>query len=214
MSDLKPELLTMAPEPMRSADEQWRVAGFECSVYAVLDEEGIVFVNGKGGRCVMRGDEWTAYQRRCLESAPSVAMLKVSEEEAVELLSLMQRPRSCFQAAFERIERLMMAHETCLHEDEREDMRRTMAGKLLTLKEAVLRAEEIWSEGRNDECRMTNDEGLRPEDKVFICPGCAKPVRRYELNSVTDRRGHWHGACEQAAWAAVLKEVGGEGGAA
>lgn len=163
MSELKPELLTMAPEPMRSGEEQWRVAGYECAVYAVLDEEGLVFVDGKGGRCVMRVDEWAGYQRRCLESAPSVSMLVVSSEEAAEMVALRLRPRSCFQAAFEAIERLLIAHETCLDELDREDMRRTMAGKLMTLKEAVLRAEEIWSEGRNDECRMTNDEADQAE---------------------------------------------------
>jgi hypothetical protein len=53
-----------------------------------------------------------------------------------------------FPAAFAELERLLLEHERCLCEEERAEMLRVLAGKLLALKEAVLRAAEIWAERR------------------------------------------------------------------
>lgn len=41
---------------------------------------------------------------------------------------------------------------------------------------------------------------LEMGEQVFVCPGCGEAVGRFELGSVTDRDGHWHGQCEQRAW--------------
>jgi hypothetical protein len=54
------------------------------------------------------------------------------------------RPASHFAREFGEVERLLQAFHGCLCEQDREDMVRAMAGKVLALKEAVLRAEEIW----------------------------------------------------------------------
>ena len=105
MSDLKPEIHLMTPVPMRTADEQWQIAGYQCGVYAILDQEGLVFVDGKGGKACMRQDEWTAYQVLCLQGAPSISMMVVETEEDAELLSATRlRPNSDFARLDEIIE--------------------------------------------------------------------------------------------------------------
>ncbi len=74
----------LPPMVMRTAREHYEVAGYESFCYAVLAEAGLVFVEGKGGRCVMRQAEWAAYQALCLEGAPSASMLAVEAQELRE----------------------------------------------------------------------------------------------------------------------------------
>lgn len=81
MSDLKPEIHLMTPVPMRTAEEQWQSASYQCGVYATLDHEGLVFVDGKGGQACMRQEEWMVYQARCLQGAPTVSMLEATAGE-------------------------------------------------------------------------------------------------------------------------------------
>lgn len=131
---------------MRTAEKQWDLAGCQCDAYARLENEGIVFVNGKGGQCVMREEEWAAYQGKCLQGAPSVSMLEATTDEGEEL-DLLRRPRpSHFARAFNVMEALLLAHERSLDEEDREEMLRRLAGQMASLKTAVLRAEEIWHE--------------------------------------------------------------------
>ena len=153
MSDLVEQQIL----PQRTAAEQFRLAGVESSVRTFNPQTRIYYIGGKGGPCAMHEQEWNDYQALCarwssgpldLDGAPGISMLVATSEEEVELAALRLRPRSYLACAFEEIERLLIAHETCLDELDREDMRRTMAGKLMTLKEAVLRAEEIWQEDK------------------------------------------------------------------
>lgn len=193
MSDLKQEIHMMTPVPMRTAEEQWRIAGYQCGVYATLDREGLVFVSGNGGQACMRKAEWTAYQERCLQGAQSISMMAVeSEEEARRSAEDRLKPKqgvmlcphcrsgllwsedrgahcdgcddfdpetdlpgtaktSDFARSFREIEQCLLAHARCLSDDERDEIVRQIGAKVLPLKEAVLRAEEIWLEGARAE---------------------------------------------------------------
>ena len=71
---------------MRTAEEQWQIAGYQCGAYATLEHEGLVFVDGKGGRACMRQEEWAAYQAKCFQGAPSVSMMVVETEELARSL--------------------------------------------------------------------------------------------------------------------------------
>lgn len=168
MSDLKPEIHLMTPVPMRTADEQWQIAGYQCGVYATLDHEGLVFVDGKGGRACMRQDEWTAYQVKCLQGAPSISMMVVETEGDAELLSATRlRPNSDFARSFREIEQCLMAHTRCIHDDERDEIIRQIAAKIMPLKEAVLRAEEIWLEDHAPVRVTVNGHQLSRLDEII-----------------------------------------------
>ena len=150
--------LTMTPMPMRSAEEQWQIAGYQCGVYATLDHEGIVFVDGKGGRCVMRQDAWNEYLAITLTKSPSVSMLEATADEEAELEALRRREPSHFARAFREIDLCLIAHTRCIADDERDEIVRLIAAKIMPLKEAELRAEEIWrEEGPDLETRRRGD---------------------------------------------------------
>jgi len=176
MSDLEPMMMTMPPVPMRTVEEQWQIAGYQCGAYATLDREGLVFVDGKGGRCAMRQEQWSAYQAKCLQGAPAISMLVVATEEEAELASATRLRPSHFARSFREIEECLIAHARCISDDERDEIVRQIAGKLLPLKEAVLRAEEIWAEDQGKRlrwrCKHCGSDLLWSEDRGAHCDGC------------------------------------------
>jgi hypothetical protein len=79
--------------------------------------------------------------------APDPAMmLMATQEEVVELEEEQCRPRSYFRESFKEIELLLLSYNHTLSEEERDEIILTLCAKLLPLREAVLRAEEIWEE--------------------------------------------------------------------
>lgn len=54
--------------------------------------------------------------------------------------------RSKFLDDFAAIERLLVAYQACIRDEEREDIVRDLSGKILSAKEKVLRAEEAGRE--------------------------------------------------------------------
>lgn len=99
--------------PMRTAAEQWALAGHPCGVYAVLHEDGIVFIDGVGGRCCMKQDQWAAYVDMC--HAPTISMRAVEAEEERQWDNETLRPGETPPAA-EDLQRIYGALETSLTE--------------------------------------------------------------------------------------------------
>lgn len=139
---------------MRTAAELWELAGPDMWLYRWSDD-GHALLQGKAARCAMRADEFAEYQRmrrrwqqagQDLAGAPSISMLVVESEEQMKLEALRLRPVSHFARAFNVMEALLLAHARSLDEEDREEMLRRLAGQMMSLKEAVLRAEEIWRE--------------------------------------------------------------------
>lgn len=136
----------------------WQMAGPDMWLYK-WSPDGQAMLQGKAARCLMAGDEFAKYQQmrarwkrvgRDLAGAPSVSMLVVSSEEEMELAALRLRPASDFARSFREIEECLLAHARCLSDDERDEIARQIAAKIMPLKEAVLRAEEIWREESPD----------------------------------------------------------------
>lgn len=130
--------------PMRTAQEQFKLAGVDTQLVVTDKERGIVYITAGhitgGGAAIMTESEWQSYLLLCdiwLNSPVD------TEGAGAQIL-----PRSHFERAFTEVEALLLSHARCIKEDEREEILRSLAGKLLPLKEAVLRAEEIWREER------------------------------------------------------------------
>lgn len=92
MSDYHTPVTTMQPQPMRTAEEHHRIAGANSFCYATLDAEGLVFVQGQGGRAVMREDEWQRYKALC--AAPASPVISMRQQMADEECSLFSAPPS------------------------------------------------------------------------------------------------------------------------
>lgn len=143
--------------PIRSAQTQFELAAADSEIFPTKFHE-FVLLDGVGGLCYMRHAEYNDYQRMCAQwtaagsdqhDAPEPAvMLMASEEEVAELEAEQRRPRSYFRSAFREIEHLVLSCHQSISEDERDDIILTLLSKLMPLREAVLRAEEIWEEGR------------------------------------------------------------------
>lgn len=91
-----------------------------------------------------------------------IARRKALEEDGLkpELPTL---PVSHFARAFNVMESLLLAHQASLDEEDREEMLRRLAGQMMTLKEDVLRAEEIWAEMGGETRRLGDLETLKAE---------------------------------------------------
>lgn len=85
MSDFHTPVTCMQPQPMRTAAEHFRIAGANSFCYATLDTEGLVFVQGKGGKAVMREEEWQQYKALCLAPPHVISMRQqVADDEVPE----------------------------------------------------------------------------------------------------------------------------------
>ena len=141
--------------PIRSALQQFEKEGAFSGLVATDKQRGLVYVAGISRQCVvMEEAEWEKYLDLCrvwmlssqdLQGAPIVSMLEAAAHEGQDGLALLKRP-SHFARAFSEIETLLRIHATCIKEDECEEILRQVDAKLRMLKEAVLRAEEIWLE--------------------------------------------------------------------
>jgi hypothetical protein len=144
--------------PIRSAQTQFETAGADSTSIRETTDNNFVQVDGVGGPCYMRVAEYEKYTRMRADwisagtdqhDAPDPAMmLMATQEEVVELEEEQCRPRSYFRDAFREIEHLVLSCHQSISEDERDDIILTLLSKLMPLREAVLRAEEIWEEGR------------------------------------------------------------------
>lgn len=86
MSDLvKQQIL-----PLRTAAEQFRLAGVESSVRTFNPGSRIYYIGRKGGLCAMHEQEWNDYQALCarwssgpldLDGAPGISMLEQTRDE-------------------------------------------------------------------------------------------------------------------------------------
>lgn len=85
MSDYHTPVTTMQPQPMRTAEEHHRIAGADSFCYAALAAEGLVFVQGQGGRAVMRKDEWQRYEVLRAAPAPVISMRQQTAAEESSL---------------------------------------------------------------------------------------------------------------------------------
>lgn len=136
---------------MRTAAELWELAGPDMWLYRWSD--GLALLQGKTAGCAMTAEEYAKYQRmrgkwqdagQDLDGAPMVSMRQATAHEDVDL-DLRVKP-SRLACAFREVEQLLIAHQACIEESECEEIFRQIGGKMLSLKEAVLRAEEIWRE--------------------------------------------------------------------
>jgi uncharacterized protein YqcC (DUF446 family) len=85
-------------------------------------------------------------------------MREATADEESEIEALRRCEPSHFARAFNVMEAVLLAHRGSLDEEDREEMLRRLAGQMLSLKEAVLRAEEIWREENPDaETRRLGD---------------------------------------------------------
>lgn len=143
--------------PMRSAQRQFELAGADSTLIQQTGDPRVVLVDGVGGPCYMDLLEYEQYKRMRADwilagsdqhDAPGPVMLMANEEEVAELEEEQRRPRSYFRDAFREIEHLVLSCHQSLSEEERDDIILTLLAKLMPLREAVLRAEEIWEEGR------------------------------------------------------------------
>jgi len=141
--------------PTRSAKRQFQLAAADSVLIEKAQNPEYYLVDGVGGPCYMRLDEYAQYKKLCADwsaagsdqhDAPGPMM--ASEEEVAELEAEQRRPRSYFRSAFREIEHLVLSCHQSISEEERDDIILTLLSKLMPLREAVLRAEEIWEEGR------------------------------------------------------------------
>lgn len=162
--------------PLRDARQQFELAGVESSVHSFNSLTGLYYIGGKGGPCAMRVEEWMRYLAMCaqwaiapqdLHDAPSISMLVVSSEEEAELAALRLRPNSDFARSFREIEECLLAHARCLSDDERDEIIRQITAKIIPLKDAVLRAEEIWLEDHAPVRVTVNGHQLSRLDEII-----------------------------------------------
>lgn len=141
--------------PTRSAERQFQVAAADSMLIQKAANPEYYLIDGVGGPCYMRHAEYENYKRMCAEwsaagsdqqDAPGPVMLMANEEEVAELEAEQRRPRSYFRDGFREIEHLVLSCHQSLNEDERDDIILTLLAKLMPLREAVLRAEEIWED--------------------------------------------------------------------
>jgi hypothetical protein len=142
--------------PMRTAEQQFVAAAANSILLRILKANGLHEVDGVGGKCLMEPAEYEAYEELCAKwaeagsdqhDAPEPAvMLMATEEEVAELEAEQRRPRSYFRSAFREVEHLVLSCHQSISEDERDDIILTLLSKLMPLREAVLRAEEIWED--------------------------------------------------------------------
>lgn len=168
---------------MRTAAELWELAGPNMWLYE-LDEDGHALlqasaydpITGTRPRCKMTPQEFVKYQAvrnkwqaagQDLAAAPVISMLVVSLEEEMELAALRLRPSSDFARSFREIEECLLAHARCLSDDERDEIIRQIAAKIMPLKEAVLRAEEIWLEDHQTVGVTVNGHQLSRLDEII-----------------------------------------------
>ena len=145
--------------PMRTAEQQFAVAAANSWLLRILKANGLHEVDGVGGKCLMEPAEYEQYKRICAtwaevgndqHDAPGPLMFIVgSKTEADEIAEKRLKPRSYFAASFREIEQLLLSYNHSLSEEDRDEMMLTLCAKILPLREAVLRAEEIWEEGRS-----------------------------------------------------------------
>lgn len=141
---------------MRSAKRQFELAGADSTLIRHTGDPEVVLVDGVGGPCYMRVAEYEKYTRMRADwiaagtdqhDAPDPAvMLMATQEEVAELEEEQRRPRSYFRESFKEIELLLLSYNHTLSEEERDEIISTLCAKLLPLREAVLRAEEIWED--------------------------------------------------------------------
>lgn len=67
------------PLPMRTAQQQWQVAGSESGIKATWPHTDAASIDGKGGPCLMTWAEWESYRELC--NAPTISMRVVDAEE-------------------------------------------------------------------------------------------------------------------------------------
>lgn len=147
--------------PTRSARRQFHVAAANSVLIERAQNPEFYLVDGVGGPCYMQADEYEHYKKLCAawaeagsdqHDAPGPVLLMATEEEDSsfakatehEEAELRRRPRSYFRDCFREIEQLLLSCHQSLSEDERDDILVTLCAKILPLREAVLRAEEIW----------------------------------------------------------------------
>lgn len=124
--------------PMRTGQEQFSLAGVDTQLMVTDTERGLVYVIGAGA-AIMTEDEWQSYILLCDTWLNSPVDADGGDNR-------LPAP-SYFQKAFTEIERMVVRGcESGLIEAERKAIFGAIASKLLPLKEAVLRAEEIWKE--------------------------------------------------------------------
>lgn len=139
--------------PMRTAAEQWAVAGMDCGVIRPMQPaDHIYYVAGKGGACYMRMEEWAAYLELC--EAPTISMRQVDAEEERQWDSQTMRQGEATPAP-EDLQRIYGALETALGE----------------LSEMLQRAEE-----RLRLCQGTLRSLRQPVPSAPICDDCGKPA--------------------------------------
>lgn len=142
--------------PIRTAEQQFAVAAANSCLLRILKANGLHEVDGVGGKCLMEPAEYEQYKRICAtwadvgsdqHDAPGPLMFIVgSKAEVDEIAEKRLKPRSHFAASFREIEQLLLSYNHSLSEEDRDEMMLTLCAKILPLREAVLRAEEIWSE--------------------------------------------------------------------
>lgn len=78
--------------PMRTAKQQFEIAGVDTILSTINPQTRIAYVGGKGGPACMEEHEWQKYKALCaawtavpldLEGAPTVSMMLVETEEAM-----------------------------------------------------------------------------------------------------------------------------------
>lgn len=139
--------------PLRTAREQLDRGGLDS--YAVVTDQlrGLVYVAGRDGGARMLEWEWSRYQQ-FVELANRLMPRPSYVDQLQSIIGMLdafrskvrKAHRSNFAQVFGEIEELLRLHAGCLNEEEREDMLRQVVARLKDLKEAVLRAEEIWRE--------------------------------------------------------------------
>jgi hypothetical protein len=132
------------PWQRRSAAEQFAVAGADSGIVSRSSCNSFI-VDGVGGICLMSPEEFEKYKALC---ASAQMVVLGSETQAEQFSKTRVQPRSHFASAFREIEKLLLSYSHILCEEERDDLLLTLCAKVMPLKEAVLRAEEIWNEGR------------------------------------------------------------------
>jgi hypothetical protein len=155
---------------VHTAAELWHLAGPDMGLYSWDSSDGCALLRGELTYCVkMTREEYDEYQALSLryaqpwlgdelEGAPSVSMLAATADEEAEVGALRLRPNSSFVRSFREIDECLVAYTRCLSDDERDEIIRQIVAKLRTLKEAVLRCEEIWAEmGADEEARHRED---------------------------------------------------------
>lgn len=82
--------------PMRSAQQQFEIAGCETILTRINPHTKLAYVDGKGGPACLSEEQWDQYKVLCatwkaspmdLEGAPVVSMLAVGSEEAAREIS-------------------------------------------------------------------------------------------------------------------------------